>query len=490
MVLPSLVRAAERAASLAATEEAQHAYERAAELSDDPLEQADLHEHAGLMARTGARSEEGAAHYEQAIALFDGAGATHPAARVSARLAEVMWDRGRLDHGLEIMDRSYKVLAEEEPDADLAALAAQLGRFLFFGGRHDLARARIEAALELSEALWLPETFSQALNTKGIMLVSHGRVREGVALLRYALDVALEYDKPSAVLRAYFNLADTLSQGDRYEEAATYVRDGLAFARRVGNRYQELLFLAQTYAFFALGDWEELVQMASLLPREQWADYRQAFGTVMSVHVVCNVHMGRLDEAEEFSALLAELRESDDTQERAAYCCGQARVLLAKGDAEGALRMAEVAIAVREEMGVGQEYVKEGLVAAFEAACELRDVDKLQELLAVIDTLPPGNRPQFLRAQSLRFRAQLAGLTSDADAERLFKGATGLFRELAMPFYLAVTELEHAQWLSEQSRGDEAEPLLTEAKEIFERLGAAPWLDRVAKVGSPAQVPT
>jgi class 3 adenylate cyclase/tetratricopeptide (TPR) repeat protein len=484
-----IIRAAERAASLAASAEAQHGYERAVELSDDPLEQADLHEHAGLMARTGARSEQGAAHYERAIALFESAGATHAAARVSARLAEVMWDRGRLEHGLEIMDRSYQVLAEEEPDADLAALAAQLGRFLFFGGRHDLALDRVEAALELAEALWLPETFSQALNTKGIMFVSHGRIREGIALLRSALDVALEHDKPSAALRAYFNLADTLSQGDRYEEAAAYVRDGLAFARRVGNRYQEQLFLAQTYPLFALGEWDELVEMVSLLPQDNWADSRQAFGSVMSVYSICSVHRGRLDEAERFSSLLATFLESDDKQERAAYCSGKARLLLAQGDAMSALQLAEEPIAVGNEMGAGQEYVKEALVTALESACVLRDVDKLEGLLALIDALPQGSCPQFLRAQSLRFRARLAGLNSDPDAERLFKGAAGLFRELALPFYLAVTHLEHAELFAEQGRSSEADAIVTEAREIFGRLGAKPWLERAEHLTGAAQVP-
>ena len=147
------------------------------------------------------------------------------------------------EEGLERMDRAYQALSQEEPDADLAQLAAQLGRFLFFAGRHDIAMQRIESALELAEGLSLPETFSQALNTKAILLVSHGRMLEGIALLRYALEVALENDKPTAALRAYFNLSDSLSNADRYEEAETTVRDGLAYARRIGNRYQELLFL-------------------------------------------------------------------------------------------------------------------------------------------------------------------------------------------------------------------------------------------------------
>ena len=46
----------------------------------------------------------------------------------------------------------------------------------------------------------------------------------------------------------------------------------------------------------------------------------------------------------------------------------------------------------------------------------------------------------------------------------IFKGATGLFRELPMPFYMAVTELEHGEWLREQGRESEAEPLLAEAR--------------------------
>src|SRR5207248_7213316 len=174
---------------------------------------------------------------------------------------------------------------------------------------------------------------------------------------------------------------------------------------------------------------------------------------------------------------------------RAAYCSGNARLLLAQGDAEGALHLAESAIAVGDEMGAGQEYVKEALVTALESACMLRDVDKLEGLLALIDALPQGSRPQFLRAQSLRFRARLAGLNSDPDAERLFKGAAGLFRELELPFYLAVTQLEHAEFLAEQGRSGELDAMVTEARETFERLGARPWLERAEHVRGAARVP-
>jgi hypothetical protein len=150
--------------------------------------------------------------------------------------------------------------------------------------------------------------------------------------------------------------------------------------------------------------------------------------------------------------------------------------------------MAQISLDTREGMGTSQEYWKESFVNALEAALALDDVPRAEQLLGLTDRLLPGRRTQFLQAQSFRFRARLAALSNDTDAERLFKHAAGLFRELAMPFYLAVTELEHAEWLAAQGRGDEAEPLLTEAREIFERLDAAPLMERAQGVLHLARV--
>ncbi len=436
-----LVRAGDRAASLAANQEAQRAFERALELTAEPLVQAELQERAGTMARIGGRADEAAAHYERAIELFEAAGATHPAARLSALLAEIMWDRGRFGHTLERMNASFEVLSQEEPDEDLAALAAQLGRFLFFAGEGDLAFERIEVALDLAEALLLPEILSQALNTKGMILGGRERLQEALALLRYALDVALEHDKPSAALRAHFNLADALMRADRYEEAADSVRDGLALARRVGNRYWELMLLGQSYPMFALGRWDEVLAVSTELPEEQWTELRQAFGILVSVGTLVYVNRGSYEEAGRIVDAFAELENSPDIQERTSFGCGKSGLLLARGEATDALRIAEDAFRARDTMGVTIEYVKEAFVVAVEAALELNDLAKAEELIGAVDSLPPGRYPQFLRAQSSRFKARLA--RDPADAERHFKGAAGLFRELAVPFYLAVTELEH-----------------------------------------------
>jgi hypothetical protein len=63
-------------------------------------------------------------------------------------------------------------------------------------------------------------------------------------------------------------------------------------------------------------------------------------------------------------------------------------------------------------------------------------------------------------------------------------GVQSLFRELALPFYLAVTLREQGEWLVVQNRREEAEPLLVDARETFERLEAAPWLERLERAAS------
>ncbi|MFN2628387.1 MAG: AAA family ATPase [Gaiellaceae bacterium] len=480
-----LVRAGERAASLAANAEAQGSFERASELTDDPFVQAELHEQAGTMASVGARVDEAAVHFERSIALFESAGATHPAARVAARLAEIAWERGRIEQGLAEMDRAFVLLAKEEPDADLAALAAQIGRFSYFAGQSDLALTRTEVALEIAEALLLPETIAQALNTKGMILSAGGRRIEGAALIRNALDLALEHDKPSAALRAYYNLADLTAQLDRYQDSNELAQAGLSLARRIGNRYWEWSFLGFAYPSFALGDWDDVLARAEWLPEEDWSQGRIAVATLLTSIVPVNVNRGHLEIARRNTKLFSELETSPDVQEQSQVHFAEAALLFAQGENVHALRSAERALETRHANGIAFEAVKESFVVAVEAALALGEVSRAEELLSIVDALPPGHAPQFLHAQASRFRARLAAARDAADeADRLFRRAAALFRELAFPFYLAMVLLEHAEWLVTQEPREEADPLLVEAHQLLERLEASPLLERVERLAA------
>jgi tetratricopeptide (TPR) repeat protein len=135
-------------------------------------------------------------------------------------------------------------------------------------------------------------------------------------------------------------------------------------------------------------------------------------------------------------------------------------------------------------MGSSSEFAKEAFSLAVESALELGDVDRAEHLIAAVEALPPGRRPRLSHAQAVRFRARIASLRRDADeAEHLFMTAVSLFRELGVVFYLAVAQLELGEWLRAQGRDEDAEPLFAEARDIFERLQAQPWLERLETFG-------
>ncbi len=483
----ALRQAGQRASSLAATEEAQRYYEQAAALAMEAAEQADLLEHAGIMAQRGGRTDAARAHYERAVALFEGEGATHPAARVSARLGEVMWDTGRLREALDRMDAALELLSSEEGDADVAALTAQIARFTFFAGNPDVALDRVETALELAEALGLPEVLSQAINTKAMILVTKGRPAEGGALVRYALEVALEHDLPTAALRADNNVADLDARADRYEQAAGGYRDGLALARRVGSRQLEWMFLSQTYPLYALGSWDEALTRASEIPEELFSQTRFPFVCALGNSVAILCHRGELDAADELIQRYAVLRESADVSERTGHAWPESQLRLARGDAAEALRLASAAWDTRDAFDGNSESMKEAFAIAVEAALRLGDQARAEALLETVEPLGRGSIPPLTRARAMGFRARLAAANGDLErGERLFQGATALMRELAAPFPMACTMLEHAEALAAAGDPASAELLLAEARSVFEELRARPFVERADRVAGRA----
>src|SRR5947207_8303805 len=147
-----LSRAGERAASLAAAAEARRYFEQACELADEPLERAGLLTRAGEMAGSAADPEAGRKLLEEAISLYEQAGDTHAAARVSGILGGVIGFTGHRDEALARMERAFEVISSDEPSEELALLAARLSHAYWFSGDLKRAAERAEPALDLAEA--------------------------------------------------------------------------------------------------------------------------------------------------------------------------------------------------------------------------------------------------------------------------------------------------------------------------------------------------
>ncbi|TML31629.1 MAG: hypothetical protein E6G24_11660 [Actinobacteria bacterium] len=483
----ALVRAARRAASLAATEQAQRYFEQAAELAEEPRTQAELLEQAGSMAEASGRLGDGVKLFEQAISLFTAEDLPHAAARVEAKLASVLWDEGQIDTAAERMARSFEILRNDEPDEDLATLAAQLARIHWFTGNFEASVEPLEFALEIAESLFLPEVLSEALNTKNLQLINTGRRQESEALLRHSLRIAQEHGIQTSALRAQFNLAYHIAGEDRYEEAHELDREGLEQARRRGDRGWAWAFSGHfVQTNYLLGNWSELEVTDEEIVERLEAGTRARLD-VISVLPSLYLNTGRLDRLQWLVERLPEA--SAEVQDTAGHALADAAHARAQGRLADALAKVDEVLAMQDELGFEHPMFRLALVDSMETAYELGDLDSVARRLEEFRQRRPADQLPFGVGQARRFEALLAARSGDGErAEERFRAAAEMLREISARFYLGVVLLEHGEWLAEGGTADEAEPLLAEAREIFERLGAAPWLERLDALAEPAPV--
>ena len=317
-------------------------------------------------------------HFERAIALFEDAGETHAAARVEARLAEIMWDTGRLEEGLERMDRSFEDAvaggARRRPrrrsrrrsDGSSSSPASSRPRVerIEIGARDSPRRSRF------------PRRSRRRSTRRRSCSSRTGASLEGIALLRYALEVALEHDKPSAALRAYVQPVGHTGQGSTATRRPKRLVSRRACIRTSCRQpLPGVPFPARAMSLFALGKWDE--------PRDGLAAPRRAGArepTHTAIASVCTHHqrhIGRVEEAE-LDRPSRRVRHLRSTHRTCSDATGRARSPRDRGTCRrSAAAFRTAALEASDEMGFTQEYVKESLVTALEAAVELRDVSAL-----------------------------------------------------------------------------------------------------------------
>jgi hypothetical protein len=147
----------------------------------------------------------------------------------------------------------------------------------------------------------------------------------------------------------------------------------------------------------------------------------------------------------------------------------RARLELAAGEPDTALAAAREAVDLSAS-GVSSSLAAAAFEVALASAYRVGDGAALAEFSERLDRHPLSRRLPWGRAVRARFRALAGEADQFAEAERLF-------REAGMRFHLAVVLLEHADAASSAGDGD-PEPLLAEARAIFDELRAAPWLER------------
>ena len=473
-----LERAADRATSLAAPDEAQRAYESAAALADEPSEHAEFLERAGRTARMGNRMGDAERLFTRARELYLETGNARAAARAAAGLAHALQHSGRTEEAIRLAEEAYAVLGAEAPDRDTARLAAELARLHFFVGNHHVGRERIEAALQIAERTRDMALLASALNTKS-MLWAIDRPHESYALVKTALEIALDHDLVFEALRAYNNLAVQLEVMDRSEETMPLMEEALELARRRGDRqWIDVLTAATVTELIAAGRWDEAEELT-----QDHHPLTMDVGSVQMYADLLELSWQRGDEAATARWLARAASASGDEgdrQRRQVLQTLRRTTLTAQGHCQEALATAETEILDQLEKLEQNVLVGHALRATASLVLLASDHSPAERALGAVKSFYEDDTPRAVTAQLARLDGVLASFRDDHDdaAER-FGIALAAARSLGYVPWVAEILVDYAASLSADDRHEEAEPLLAEAREIAERLR---WVRLLARI--------
>ncbi|WP_411277865.1 ATP-binding protein [Gaiella sp.] len=474
-----LVRAGERAAALAAPTDARRAFDEAVGLADDGGERAALLERAGELAFDSDEMELAVERLWQAVTAFESEARTHDAARVRARISLALWNLGRTDEAAPLVEEAFAVLAKDEPDADVAWVAAEAARIAWFRGDREAALERVDLALDVAEAQGLPRVLAEALNTKAMVMSHHPH--EWRALLREALEVALEHGLTNSALRAYNNLTIALSLSGREEEADALTLEAFDLARRRGTVTFTTWFAgARVGVLYHEGAWDEALALADeFIPELPASQGNAALSRCTLAHIALDRE--EAGAAKEHLALVAPgMSASTDRQQQAILVYRDSLSARADGRQNELADLAERRIKLGLELGYDESAAWAlGHTLDHSPATPTTDA-LLAPLLHEIDTRSTSHRTQTVDGELDRVRGTLASRSGNHDAAiDAFARALGHARSRGRARLLASVLASYAEALVAAERADEAEPLIAEALSLYSTMGATVYIARL-----------
>ncbi len=265
----ALRAAAERAIALGAPAQAVAFLERAIEVTDASADRAELHERAGAAASNAATQEVALGHFEAARGLYEELGDRPSQARIVAREGNALGSLRRRDEAMARLERGWLEFADlGDDDPDLIGIGRQIASTAIVQGDYKRATEMADLVLGLAERQGLPDLAANAMLTLGTAAFYSGRQWQARALVEGARKIAEEATLTETLSRALVMLPSITALDDPRGALATE-RDGIALARRAGNRTSETSIIYNAVEDARrTGDWDwavsELAAIAQL----------------------------------------------------------------------------------------------------------------------------------------------------------------------------------------------------------------------------------
>jgi tetratricopeptide (TPR) repeat protein len=464
----ALVAAAERAAALRSHDQALRYFEQALMVTIDPADTAVLLERAGAAASAAGHHANAESLYRRSAEAYRALGDRAGEARTTASIASVMLNAGRVADAIAVLEPAADAFADLAGVPAGIALHAQLARAHFLAEHDQVALEWADRTIAAAERNDLVAIVADTLITKGGLLARFGRPHEGLALMEGALHLSEANDLPFASLRAYINLSAVLDSTDS-RAASAIARAGLELARRLGLS-QRAVTLVQNAASSSIrvGDWDWAVtESEEALTFDLDPESR--------LNLLSNLSDIRVMRGEPIQATIAEMEQLLAGRDEPGLASSLLDVRATAAFVEGHFPLARKLATEFARMSslsapAMWPYAARCALWSGDAAAAASDLDQLD----ATDT-----RGAMIEADRRTMRAGIAALEGRmADAAAGYHDAARRWRELGVDWDLALCDLDAVRFLGEADHRLSREAA-DEARQIFTRLGAKPFLARL-----------
>jgi class 3 adenylate cyclase/tetratricopeptide (TPR) repeat protein len=473
-----LERAAARARDLGAPAEAYRHLQTALNFVADDSATARLTELTARAALAMGLADDAGALAERSRRMHEAAGRTVDAARCLALWGDVQIFAGVGQQAIDPLSAAYSAL-EHTPGAEpvVAQLALQVARAYYLSVGDALASTTwFDRAVVLAEALDDLPLLASTLSSYGGAFILAGRSRMGLGLLRVSLDLSRQIDAPSAQLRPLNNLISFLATRD-LETATKYAEEAVTLVRRLGDRELGINVVGSViHVLWNKGDWDAAISLMD----ELGTDLTPTSAVTVLVNYLAGIQHARSQPKDLPDVATPVPGTRADVVVEAALQLLEAADARSKGDlATAATRSAEAVANYILSSGIDDDFPI-FWVTAIEDALAVADAASAQRLLSTVADAPAGHITPLARAELHRLRALIDAMSGrNETVEADFLAAESALAAFGAPFHLARSQLDHARWLQERGRSDEAARLFDDAERTFAELRATYWIAQV-----------
>jgi tetratricopeptide (TPR) repeat protein len=421
-----------------------------------------------------------------AAARLEQEGKSEDARGVIAELLLVQVQGGHREEAYQLGEEALRKTPPDAAGRGTAALLQRHGKNLVFEGRVEEAAPLIDRAIGIASLLDDDELLATSLDADSTRHWFSGKPVLARLIGQGAVEASRASGRLDLLVRSLSNLGDTLLGSDL--PALDVLREAFEASHRMGDPVQLTIAAGNlANALIYKGEWDQAASLTAQALEEEVEYEGSGAGSLHDRLALIHALRGDIDVARENLDRGAALLSQDDRQDVGAHTAAGAAVDLVEGDYASVLAGFHIMTEMAATFGWSSEMTRQLWPDAAEASLRSGDLAAATRLVTMLEEVEPGRLSPYLRAHLARIVARLRAANGEKEGvEQGLTHAIERFGAMEYPYWEAVARLDLAAWLFDRGRTHEARPLRDAAAEVFERLGAAPDIDRARRLGATA----